>query len=136
MLADEQEKQKMSFNESLQWEKKLITDQFAKERKALEDQIQAVQRTQEEAAKASEARARAQELIIGELNKEKLDLGRVISDLHLQIKVLSETLRSRESMIVEMRSKIEPPLEMQNIHLQQRNKFYQQQLRMMKIKHE
>jgi hypothetical protein len=31
--------------------------------------------------------------------------------------MLSETLRSREALIVEMRAKVEPPLEMQNIHL-------------------
>ena len=102
----------------------------------MQEQIQAAKKSVEETLKEQDARTRAQELVIGELNKEKLDLGRVISDLHLQIKVLSETLRSRESMIVDMRSKIEPPLEMQNIHLQQRNKFYQQQLRMMKIKYD
>ena len=109
----------------MEWEKKLLSDKFDTEKKALQEKFEASKKTSDEALMATEARARAQDLVIGELNKEKLDLGRVIGDLHLQIRMLNETLKHREQLIVEMRVKIEPPLEMQNVHLQQRNKFYQ-----------
>jgi hypothetical protein len=80
----------------LEWEKKLLSDKFDTEKKALQEKFDASKKTSDEALKATEARARAQDLVIGELNKEKLDLGRVIGDLHLQIRMLNETLKHRE----------------------------------------
>lgn len=73
---------------------------------------------------------------MGESNKEKLDLQKVIGDLHQQNRLLTETLKVRDSLIAEMRIKIEPPLEVQNIHLQQKNKYLHSQLRMIKMKYD